>query len=173
MLTQMKRLQINQCVDRILNAPGNQVKSGMVLEMAVVLDESCGEKYILELSSELAASLKAHADIFQNVRCNVIRWGAGEDICTEIMPLAFVQLGKAVPRICEGMPRFDSLTAYLKLYHARCRLVLVLTKGAYRFGNPAACMDNLTPFLKRKLLLVQDEELITGSQLYLKLCENG
>lgn len=170
MLSQIELLQVNQSVERILHAPGNEMRAGSVLEMAFVIDEASDLEYSKEIVMEIADSLKRHSETFRNVRCNIVRWGAEGDITTEVMPLTFVQMGKAFARPCQGTPGLEELLGYLKLYHARAKCIIVATQGGYDLGDVSACMEYLNPFLKRKLLLIEGHDLIMGSRLWMDLC---
>lgn len=170
MLSQIELLQVNRCVEQILHTPGNEMRAENVLEMAFVIDEGADGEYVVEVTGEIAGSLKKHSDTFRNVRCNLVRWGTDGDIMTEVMPLAFVQMGRAKARPSKGVPNLEELLGYLKLYHARAKCIILVTQGEYAVGHIGTCIEHMNPFLKRKLLVLKEHDLIMGSRFYMDLC---
>lgn len=171
-LTQIQKLQLNRQVDRILHAPGNQPAGRQQLEMAFVLDCSSDIEYIKTTTQDIVATLKAHDKIFQNVRSNVVYWRENH-ISTETMPMSFIQMGKPFVDLEETavdkLPKFDDLCAYLKLYHARSKCIVLVTNGNYELGEKDKIKENLNPFLKQKLLLVTSDKMVTGTTVFMEL----
>lgn len=171
-LTQIQKLQLNKQVDRILHAPGNQPVGKQQLEMAFVLDTSSDIEYIKSTTQDAVAALKSHDKIFQNVRSNVVFWRA-ESMTTETMPMSFIQMGK--PFVDLGKDRvdksvkLDDLCAYLKLYHARSKCIILFTQGDYEQGDKEKLKESLNPFLKQKMLIVTPEKMITGTSVFMEL----
>lgn len=176
----LRKMQLNQNVDRILNAPGNVIKPGGNLEMAFVFDETSDSVYLKTASAEAVSGLRSHSEIFRNVRCNVVHWKAGS-ISTEVMPLAYVQLGKAlhVPEDVSretkqhgdsevSLPGLDELTGHLKLYHARSKCILIFTEGNYITGDMRRLAENLNPFLKTRILVITPENMIPGGRILIE-----
>lgn len=72
---------------------------------------------------------------------------------------------------------FEALCAYLKLYHARCRCVLVFVDCSYAeleaqnfyISDAEAAKEQLNPFLKYRLLLLARDRMLTGSELMMRL----
>lgn len=171
-LTQIQKIQFNKQIDRILHTPGNQPVGKQQLEMAFVFDCSSDMEYIKSTVQDAVAALKAHDKIFQNVRSNVVYWNA-EHIATETMPMFFIQMGKPFVDLqktkVDKMPKLDDLCAYLKLYHARSKCILLFTQGNYELGDKDKIKENLNPFLKQKLLLVTPDKMITGTSIFMEL----
>ena len=171
-LTQIQKLQLNKQVDRILHAPGNQPAGKQQLEMAFVLDSSSDMEYIKLTAQDAVAALKSHDKIFQNVRSNVVFWNA-EIIKTEAMPMSFIQMGKPFVDLekakVDKSSKLDELCAYLKLYHARSKCILVFTEGNYEWGDKVKLKESLNPFLKQKLLLVAPDKMTTGTSIFMEL----
>lgn len=171
-LTQIQKLQLNKQVDRILHAPGNQPAGKQQLEMAFVLDSSSDTEYIKLTAQDAVAALKSHDKIFQNVRSNVVFWDE-ESIKTETMPMSFIQMGKPFVKLedmkVDKSAKLDELCAYLKLYHARSKCIIVFTEGNYEVGDKEVLKQSLNPFLKQKLLLVTPEKMITGTSIFMEL----
>ena len=175
-LSQIQKLQLNKQVDRILHAPGKQPVGKQQLEMAFVLD-CCGDmEYIKSTTQDMVAALKAHDKIFQNVRSNVVYWRASEadkPIHTEVMPMSFIQMGKPFvdleKTIVDKSPKFDDLCAYLKIYHARSKCIILVTQGNYEIEDKNKVKENLSPFLKQKLLVVTPDKMVTGTSIFMEM----
>ena len=93
MLTQVQKLQLKNAVQRVLHVPGNY--RGGPIEMAVVADYSADGEALAECGKEIVAVLKSMGDTFRNVRLNLVRWKADDDINHEISALAYLQTGSA------------------------------------------------------------------------------
>lgn len=170
MLTILQKSQLNKMVDVILNSPINTCKATKQnqLEMSMVFDESSERDFLQEMSREVAGTLKSHSSVFQNVRCNVVHWTL-EKIYCEVMPLSLVQIGKIVINDSEMEKEcplcLDILCEYLKKFHARSQCVIIITQGTYCIKNRDKLIEYLNPFLKSKLLIISDKEIIKGSEL--------
>lgn len=193
-MTQIEKMQLNRYVDKILKTPGNVV-SGQQLEMAFVLDCSCNKEYLKPMLCDTVAALKAHDKIFQNVRSNVVYWGgdrglpseeqSDRNIITKTMPMSFLQMGKPFEQegyfdnlvceceenkvIVENIPIFDELCAYLKMYHARSKCILVFTGQNYKVENKKKVLECLNPFLKTKMLVITMEKMIPGTIIHMEM----
>ena len=198
-LTQLQKLELNKRVDKILNAPVNVTIKGQQPEMAFVLDLSSDMEYISDTLKDSAATLKAHDKIFQNIRSNIVYWGAGRTE-TKVTPMSFIQIGKATENLNivkseeekgeqpkslneDGTMQaalnaqshsngFDDLCAYLKLYHARCRCLLLFTDKPDKLIESSVrdkAIESLNPFLKHRLLIITPEKMITGAEILMKL----
>lgn len=193
-LTQLQKLELNKRVDKILNAPVNVTIKGQQPEMAFVLDLSSDMEYISGTLKDSAATLKAHDKIFQNIRSNIVYWGEGR-IETKVTPMSFIQIGKVTENLEEEKDEqpmslnkdgkmqnalkaqshsngFDDLCAYLKLYHARCRCLLLFTDKPDKLIESSVrdkAIESLNPFLKHRLLIITPEKMITGVEILMKL----
>lgn len=182
-LTQLQKLELNKRVDKILNAPVNATIKGQQPEMAFVLDLSSDLDYIDSTLKDAASSLKAHDKIFQNIRSNIV-YRSMEKIETKVTSMSFIQLGKATENLNivkseEAVLKaqshsngFDDLCAYLKLYHARCRCILLFTDKPDKLIESSIrdkAIESLNPFLKHRLLIITPEKMITGAEILMKL----
>ncbi len=182
-LTQLQKLELNKRVDKILNAPVNATIKGQQPEMAFVLDLSSDLDYIDSTLKDAASSLKAHDKIFQNIRSNIV-YRSMEKIETKVTAMSFIQLGKATENLNivkseEAVLKaqshsngFDDLCAYLKLYHARCRCILLFTDKPDKLIESSIrdkAIESLNPFLKHRLLIITPEKMITGAEILMKL----
>ena len=183
MLTDIQLLQLKNAVSHILRVPGNY--TGGVLEMAVVADYSLPVAVVREECGQIADMLKKQNEVFRNVRLNLIRWIADEQIQKEVIPMSFLTTGRAFAKETdveaadeetagialfrqEGK-RLDELFRQLKLFYARAQVILLLTDGSYRIEDRAAVREYLQPFLARKLLILQNGEQIAGIRLFMEL----
>ena len=190
MFSDMQLLQTKNAVTRILHAPGNY--NGGILEMAVITDCHIPAEELKEACRRIAQMLKKD-EIFRNVRLNLLKWVSDDCIEKEVIPMAFLLTGSAFVKeksdlaemtdgniaagdiagksATEGqsLKTLDELFRQLKLFYARSKVVLVLTDGSYRIADRQTVKEHLQPFLCRKLLLLQNGEQITGTQLLLKL----
>lgn len=172
-LSQVQLMQINKNVDKILHAPGNSPAGNGQLEMAFVLDCSVEPEVLKEMTKDIANSLKRHDKIFQNVRSNVVFWG--EDIKTEVTPMSFIQIGKPfespqfITNSVDKQSSLDKLCAYLKLFHARSKCVIVIASDGYRIDDKKQVFESLNPFLKSRLLIVTQDSLLSGTVLNMEM----
>lgn len=72
---------------------------------------------------------------------------------------------------------FEELCAYLKLYHARCRCILVFVNCSFEeleiqefyITDTDRAKQQLNPFLKYRLLIITSDKMLTGSELMMRL----
>ena len=65
--------------------------------------------------------------------------------------------------------KLDELCAYLKLYHARSKCIILFTEGNYEHGDKEKLKQSLNPFLKHKLLIVTPDKMMTGTSVFMEL----
>lgn len=182
-LTQFQKLELNKRVDKIFHAPTNAPAGGHQPEIAFVTPMSGDRAFLHSSVKDAAASLKAHDRMFQNMRSNMVYWGA-DKITSKVTPMSFILMGRAFEGAVDQaasdvdkFPHFEALCAYLKLYHARCRCILVFVDSTcaklevrgYDIADTAAAKQHLNPFLKYRLLIVARDKMITGSELMMRL----
>ncbi len=165
-LSPVVRMLLINGVERVLHAPGNPTHE--LKEMTLVLDYHMNREEIGTLAKDVAGALKAHSHIFANVRCNLVRWQKDDAIQNEICPLAIIQLGRFLENYeqIEEVKKAEILCDYLKRFHARSRLILVLSDLSYTIEDRERLKNALVPFLKYKLLFV-------GQNTVSKLTEAG
>jgi hypothetical protein len=156
-LGMIQLLKMKQGVERILHVPGNY--KGGILEMALVIDCNLDKQTAKERVQAMVKALKSHSETFRNVRLNVIWWKTDEEIVTEVMPMAVLQIGTPFESYekMAAQKRIDGLFANLKLFQARSKLILLLSDGEFGIEQEENCMESLKPFLGRKMLLMLDE----------------
>ena len=150
-----ERQKLIRFTDGVLNTPGNFTKD--ILEMAVVLDHGMEKEEIGPLAAELVNILKRHSQIFRNVRLNIVDWKSDSEITTQVSAMPMLQLGRYFDSYVqtEGIKSLDILAGYLKMYHARSKLVYVLSTGKSIVKNREQMFLNINPFLKRKLIFIE------------------
>lgn len=177
-LTQLQRLELNKRVDKIFHAPSNAPAVGHQPEIAFVTQMSGDRDAIHSSVKDAVASLKAHDKMFQNMRSNMVYWGSSK-ISSKVTPMSFILMGKAFEEeeqgsdIVDKSQNFEDLCAYLKLYHARCRCILIFMDCTYvqfesqnfYIADRTAAMAHLNPFLKYRLLVITRDKMVTGSEL--------
>lgn len=184
-LTQLQRLELNKRVDKIFHAPSNAPAGGHQPEIAFVTQMSGDRNEIYSSVKDAVASLKAHDKMFQNMRSNMVYWGSSK-ISSKVTPMSFILMGKAFEEedqdsdivdstvaIVDKSQSFEDLCAYLKLYHARCRCILIFMDCTYvqfesqnfYIADREAAMAHLNPFLKYRLLVITRDKMVTGSEL--------
>ena len=146
------------------------------LEIAFILDLTSEKEYLDTTLKDTVSALKSHDKIFQNVRTNIVYWGK-EKIETKVIPMTFLQMGKAFDNIDEDksgdfeniavdkVADFDKLCEYLKLFHARSKCIILITQNNHKIHK----IENLNPFLKYRLLIINPEKMITGTEILLQL----
>ena len=177
-LTQLQQLELNKRVDKIFHAPSNAPAGGHQPEIAFVTQMSGDRDAIHSSVKDAVASLKAHDKMFQNMRSNMVYWGSSK-ILSKVTPMSFILMEKAFEEeeqgsdIVDKSQNFEDLCAYLKLYHARCRCILIFMDCTYvqfesqnfYIADRTAAMAHLNPFLKYRLLLITRDKMVTGSEL--------
>ena len=195
-MTQLQKLELNKRVDKIFHAPSNVPAGNHQPEIAFVTPMSGNLELVQSSIKDAVASLKAHDKMFQNMRSNMVYW-ASDKITSKVTPMSFILMGRAFEDVtqdsknnimCSDMvdnlesivdksQHFEDLCAYLKLYHARCRCILVLMNCTYanleaqKFGiaDREAAKQQLNPFLKYRLLIITKDKMMTGSELMMQL----
>lgn len=157
--------QLKNQIEFVLHTPGNY--TGGILEMTIVLDHNIECEEMKRLCSQAAALLKTTGEVFRNVRLNVVDWLSDESIENAVMPLSMLQLGRIREPwiVSEKEKTLEALCSRLKLFHARSKLILVLTDGSYQTGDKNKAKEALQPFLYRKLILLENNIVKPGREL--------
>lgn len=61
---------------------------------------------------------------------------------------------------------------YLKKFHARSKLILVVVRDQEQFhqvADPDRLREALNPFLKQKLVMIYPEEMESGTEFFIKI----
>lgn len=189
MITDMNKLRLFKAVDRILSTKGNMVKEGGQLEMAFVIDECADRAFLVEMASDIAKALKVHDKVFENVRCNVVFWDKTGKCETKLMPMSFVGIGRIFAQdnnekteeasesdnafektgdiSMDGTKRkLEELAMYLKKFQARSKCIILVSEENYIIADEKVLLENMSPFLKGKMLLVNKSEVKAGMMIW-------
>lgn len=152
--------QFHDKTERILHRRGNVNPSVPVLEMTIVLDHCLDAQQMCQCVPALLGALKRGSEVFRNVRLNVTDWWNDERIENQVRPMLTV-MGEGFYEhytAADSEKRIEVLYQYLKFYHARSKLVLLVTDGHYKTEDKEAESEALKPFLGRKLMRVTVSE---------------
>lgn len=145
-------------VEKILHVPGNFTEP--ILEMTVIVDANLSYEQVTDYLPDLLLSLKMHSTVFRNVRLNVVYWGSDTEISCKVSPMSLVLLNSYYDDYQQKTQQktFETLLGYLKLFHARSKLLILLTDGIYRVEHEDMLCEAMQPFLEKKLM----EVVLTG-----------
>ncbi|MDE7321932.1 MAG: hypothetical protein K2N73_04255 [Lachnospiraceae bacterium] len=183
-LTPFQKLELNKRVDRIFHAPTNASVRGHEPEIAFVADMTGDIECIHSSIKDAVSSLKQHDKMFQNMRSNVVYW-TRHTISSKVTPMSFILMGKAFDAYSgtgdivdvDNIGNFEKLCEYLKLYHARCRCILLFMDYSYEelerrkfyITDRERALQSLNPFIKYRLLIITKDKMLTGSELMIKV----
>lgn len=172
-LTPVRNLQLHNQIERVLHIPGNY--RGGILEMAIVVDCTYNREAVRSLCADIMESCKKQSDIFRNVRLNMVMWGA-DRIDTQTAACAHIQMGTFFdgyePEDIVAVKSAEKLMEYLKKFHARSKLILVVVRDQeqfHRVADPDRLREALNPFLKQKLVMIYPEEMESGTEFFIKI----
>lgn len=150
--------QFKDNIERILHVPGNY--GGTILEMTVVVDSHLSKEEVQDLLPKLLRTLKMHSKIFQNVRFNFALWRSDDQISNQVCPMTMAMMDSFYQdyESEETEKHLECLAAYLKKFHARSKVMIVLTDGAYRVGDREELHRQMQPFLEKKWMFVVKKE---------------
>jgi len=144
---------------------GNTIKP--TLEMTLIFDCNLSKQEATEQGKEIITVLKQTDEIFRNVRLNVVRWMADDQMLREVTAAPILQMGRYFedyePQT--ALKRLEILTEYLKKFDARSRLLILVTDGNYKIENTEVLHQSLNPFLYRKILILEEGTVKIGRQL--------
>lgn len=170
-ISELEALQTAKMANHILHVPGNY--RGGNLEMTVVISSRLDVIFMKEKVKAVVDALKRSNEIFRNVRLNLVCANGEGGFENEVVPLIFLQTGQAFTpeeRYGENLPTasLSDICSYLKLFHARSKLILIFADEDYEQGDISTLKEALNPFLKQKLLLIAGKEPITGTKLFMQ-----
>lgn len=155
------RMNLNQAVERVLHVKGNY--TGGILEMTLVVDCGLPGEYVSTMAADIAAALRAHSEVFRNVRLNLLYWRSDERLENQVVPISFLQMSTCFENYLPYAEKksLDVLSDYLKRFHARSKLILVLAGEKPLIRNGEIIRQNMHPFLGKKSLFFfqNDSEL--------------
>lgn len=156
----VKGMKLNQMVERILHVPGNF--SGGILEMTMVFDMALEPEIAKQLGKSIAGGLKKHSEVFRNVRLNMVQWQSDMAISNEVVPLMQLMMDSFYQKHSwgngESERHLSALAEYLKLFHARSKVILLVTGNEFFEKEDTEDYDRLKkalePFLGKKLGII-------------------
>ena len=160
-------MKFKNTVERILHVRGNY--NGGILEMAVVLDHNVEREMVQELVPELFRTLKMHSEVFRNVRLNMVQWESDEVITNQVTPMSMAGLSSFYKEYqCQPMEKdWMKLIQYLKMFQARSKLVILITKSSDTYDDCGNLQESLKiamqPFLDKKLM-----QVVVGKELEIR-----
>ena len=160
-------MKFKNTVERILHVRGNY--NGGILEMAVVLDHSLECEMVQELMPELFRTLKMHSEVFRNVRLNMVQWESDEVITNQVTPMSMAGLVSFYKEYqCQPVAKdWMKLIQYLKMFQARSKLILLITKSSDMYDASGNLQERLKiamqPFLDKKLM-----QVVVGQELEIR-----
>lgn len=146
--------QFTNKVEMILHSPCNI--PGKMFEMTIVIDRNLSKDVVIQLVPHLLKTLKRHSEVFLNVRLNMVSWIEDGSINNQIVPMSMAMLDSHYEGYEQKNVRKDYkvLMQNLKLFHARSKLIIVMTDGTYEQGNVEELKKVMQPFLYRKVMNV-------------------
>lgn len=153
----LQKKKFINAVERVLHVKGNY--SGGILEMTLVIDCALPKEYVSAAAADIASVLRAHSEVFRNVRLNLLYWKSEEELENQVIPISFLQMSKCFEdyKMQENVKSLDVLSGRLKLYHARSKLILVLAKDPV-IEDREVLKQNMHPFLGKKSLFLFQED---------------
>lgn len=146
------KMNLNNAVERVLHVKGNY--TGGILEMTLVIDGALSREYVSTMASDIAAALRSHSEVFRNVRLNLLYWMSDDRLENQVIPISFLQMSTCfenyLPQAEEKS--LDVLSDYLKRFHARSKLILVLAEEKPLIRDGEILRQNMHPFLGKKSL---------------------
>ncbi len=141
-------------VEMILHSPCNI--SNKMFEMTLVLDGKLSKEAVVEIVPHLLRVLKRHSEVFANVRLNMVKWIDDEHIENQIIPMSMAMISSHYENYEQKQiaKNYQILMQNLKLFHARSKLIIVVTDGNYETGDEAELKKVMQPFLYRKVMNV-------------------
>lgn len=168
-----------------MHAPGNY--NGGILEMSIVFDMAVPVEIQQEIAAEITKVLKNHSEVFRNVRLNSVLWQEDARPQCELVPMPVMMLGHYPGKDAlkgleneEGATDGDrenpkpsknlaGLLDYLKRFHARSKLIFLITDGAFVIEETAV-REAMKPFLEKKLVVLMTKSY-AGSYTFRHLLE--
>lgn len=140
--------------------------------MTIVISSRLDVVSLKENVKAVVDALKRSNEVFRNVRLNFVRAKEEGGFENEVIPLIFLQTGKVFEEsetYGKALPiaPLSEICSYLKVFHARSKLILIFAEEDYNPGDSQQLKEALNPFLKQKLLLIAGEEPVTGAKLFM------
>jgi hypothetical protein len=147
-------MKFKNTIERILHVKGNY--QGGILEMTLVVDGNLEVATRKELIPKLIGALKQQGEVFRNVRFNYSLWNSDTEITNKVCPmmLAMTEAFYQEEEKNTNEKGMEKLVDYLKKFHARSKIIILVTDGKYTIEDEVAIKTSMQPFLDKKLVVV-------------------
>lgn len=147
-------MKFKNTIERILHVKGNY--QGGILEMTLVVDGNLDIGTRKEVVPKLIGALKQQGEVFRNVRFNYSIWNSDTEITNKVCPmmLAMTESFYQEEEKNSNEKSLEKLVDYLKKFHARSKIIILVTDGNYRIEDQRQIKTSMQPFLDKKLAVV-------------------
>lgn len=147
-------MKFKNTIERILHVKGNY--QGGILEMTLVVDGNLEPATRKQVIPKVIRALKQQGEVFRNVRFNYSVWNSDTEITNKVCPmmLAMTENFYEKEETSNNEKNLEKLVEYLKKFHARSKLVILITDGSYKTGDKEQIKASMQPFLDKKLAFV-------------------
>lgn len=147
-------MKFKNTIERILHVKGNY--QGGILEMTLVVDGNLEVTKRKELIPKLVYALKQQGEVFGNVRFNYSIWNSDTEITSKVCPMMLAMTdtfyqGEAKQ---DHKKNLEKLIDYLKKFHARSKIIILVTDGTYHIEGKEELKQHMQPFLDKKLMFL-------------------
>lgn len=128
--------------------------------MTLVIDCGLPREYVCKMAADIALALRAHSEVFRNVRLNLFYWKSEDEMENRVIPISFLQMSQCFEDYAGQVKEksLDALSGRLKFYHARSKLILVLAGKNAFIDDREVLKQNMYPFLGKKSLFLFQED---------------
>lgn len=147
-------MKFKNTIERILHVKGNY--QGGILEMTLVVDGSLEVTQRKVLIPKLIGALKQQGEVFRNVRFNYVIWNSDTEIKNKVCPMMLAMTDSFYEEDTHqnNEKHLEKMIDYLKKFHARSKIILLITDGMYQTGSREKVKERMQPFLDKKLMFV-------------------
>lgn len=167
-------MKFKNTIERILHVKGNY--QGGILEMTLVADANLSIEQRKNLIPQLLKALKQQGEVFRNVRFNYGEWQQDGSVSNKVCPMMlamtenFYEKDETLEKETEqAKPKnISGLIDYLKMFHARSKIIILVTDGGFQVDNPSHVTRQMQPFLDKKLVVA----VAKGNEVQIKYRES-
>lgn len=151
-------MKFKNIIERILHVKGNY--QGGILEMTLVVDGNLAVADRKAWIPKLIGALKQQGEVFRNVRFNYSLWNSDTEITNKVCPMMLVMTEKFYEEEYQtnNEKSLEKLVDYLKKFHARSKIIILVTDGKYKIEDKGKIKTKMQPFLDKKLTFVVVED---------------
>lgn len=151
-------MKFKNIIERILHVKGNY--QGGILEMTLVVDGNLAAADRKTWIPKLIGALKQQGEVFRNVRFNYSLWNSDTEITNKVCPMMLVMTEKFYEEEYQNNneKNLEKLVDYLKKFHARSKIIILVTDGKYKIEDKGKIKEKMQPFLDKKLAFVVVED---------------